>query len=165
MTDADIKDGVWYHDAAPGPFVAGVTTMRQRPFYVNTSSVWDANIGCIYPGTTQVGSLLMIPHPARHQIADFADGRGNQRTSELSVKDFDACLTEIYTTYQNMLTHQNSIVNVWYVHIPPGNIESSKVGTFGAWVQSINAIVGTGGEWRNFNEIASLYTNPQSFYY
>jgi len=164
MSDADMEGGVWYHDAAPGPFVAGLTTMRQRPFYVNTASVWDEGLGSTYPSTTQVGSLLMIPHPARQALVGYADGRGNERSSQVTIEDFNACLTEIHTTYQNMVTHQNSIVNVWYVHVPPGNIEnSSKIATFGAWVQSINAVVGSGGEWLNFNELASLYTNPQSF--
>ena len=42
--------------------------------------------------------------------------------------------------------------------------------TFAAWVDSINEMLDVGGEsakaaWANFNEIASLYTNPDSWNY
>lgn len=163
MTDRDMDNGVWYHDAAPGPFVTGLTTMRQRPFYINTASVWDEGLTSIFPTESQVGSLLMIPQAGREAFDNYAEGRTNQRISTVTINDFNACLTEIYTTYQNMVTYQNSITNVWYVLIPPDNIKSSEIDTFGVWVQSINAVVGSGGEWRNFNEITSLYTDPQSF--
>lgn len=163
MTDDDIRSGVFFHDIAPGPYAPGMSTMRQRPFYANTSSIWDANIGCIYPTTTQVGSMLILPCAAVGQLSGHAVGRSNTRTSGVTIQDFDACLTEIYTASQNMLTYQNSITNLWYVHVSPDAIVHADVNTFGVWVDSINAMLGSNGVWNNMNEIASLYTNSASF--
>jgi len=169
VSNADIQQGAFFHDAAPGPLYEGApTTMRQRPFYIDTASVWDANIDCIYPHTDQLGSIMMIPNPGRYALHALAEGRSAASEEALTIDDFKAAMTEIWTTYEQMAAHQSSITNVWYVHIQPGQINAADIGTFGAWVDSINEMmaVHTGSPkavWKNFNEIASLYTNPSSF--
>lgn len=171
MTNADIQGGVYHHDTAPGPLDDRLpTTMRQRPFYVNSSSFWDAGLTTCGPHTNQVGSLMMIPHPGRAPLNEYAGGRGTGGTTALTVEDFNAALTEIWNTYQGMNSYQNSITNVWYVHVPPDLIRNTPAETFGAWVDSINAILEVGGAnpkgaWNNFNEIASLYATDPSFYF
>lgn len=170
MSNVDIQSGLWYHDTAPGPLYDGApTTMRQRPFYVNVASAWDENIACIYPSTLQVGSILMMPSASRWELKGFAEGRSASKQVTLTVDDFNAALTHIWSTYEQMASYQNSITNLWYVHVPPTLLNSGTIETFGAWVDSINALMGVHGEnpkaeWRNFNEIASIHSNLLSFY-
>jgi len=177
MSKTDMTDGVFYHDAAPGPLYAGApTTMRQRPFWVNSASQWDFNTASTFPQEATVGSLLMIPHPPRNSMPGFAEGRGPYTSSSdtITQQDLDAAFTEVWSTYRQMEVYQGSISNVWYVHIPPSYLSNQVTGaalpvvdSLGAWVQSINALVSVPNSavWMNMNEIASWYCEPQSAYY
>lgn len=163
------------HSNMPGPLDDAIPgTMRQRPFWMRTSSIWDARIDSIYPDLALVGSVIMIPQPSRiSALNEFSGGRTASEAEALTIEDFNAALTNIWTTYQLMNSYQNSITNVWYVHVPPDLITSSYIDTFGAWVDSINAmmVVNTTNDafghavWKNMNEIAELFSNTSSFNY
>lgn len=164
MSNEDIDaGGLYFHDAAPGPIDETVpTTMRQRPFWVQTSSMWDARLECVYP-VTDPSSILMIPHPGRFPLGIVSGG------VEVEDSDFRGAMTEIWSTKEVMDTHLQSILNVWYIQIRPGWIMDGDLDRFGEWIDSINAMLFDGseshGEWVNMNEISSLYHHPTSRYY
>lgn len=174
MTARDINDGVYYHDVAPGPLYTGApTTLRQRPFWVNSASQWDANINCIYPSEVTVGSLLMIPHPSRFRLSEMSEGRNpvSGTVNTITIQDLDAGLTDVWSTYKQMELYQSSISNVWYVQINPNllydtntGVVRSVVASMGVWIDSINALVSVPNSavWMNMNEIASHYVNTTS---
>ncbi|MBM4365679.1 MAG: hypothetical protein FJ102_05650 [Deltaproteobacteria bacterium] len=177
MSATDIDDGVYYHDIAPGPLYEGApTTMRQRPFWVNSASQWDFKTSSTNPQEATVGSLLMIPHPSRYPFRQIAEGRGPYTTSldTITQADLDAAFTEVWSTYKQMELHQSNISNVWYLQINPNLLANQVTGapyavvdSLGSWVQSINALVNVPNSavWMNMNEIASWYVEPQSAYY
>jgi hypothetical protein len=177
MSATDMTKGVFFHDAAPGLLYPGApTTMRQRPFWVNSASQWDANLTSRFPQEATVGSLLMIPHPARYPLKQMAEGRSPYSGSleTITPGDLDAAFTEVWSTYKQMELHQSSISNVWYVHINPDLLADQITGaarpvvnSLGAWVESINALVSVPNSavWMNMNQIASWYYEPQSAYY
>jgi len=173
-TDNDIRRGVYFHVTAPGPLYPGApTTMRQRPFWMNSATQWDTHVDCIYPHEdfqTNYGSVMMIPHLPRGQIHEYEEARCAATMTTLTVADFDGALTEIWTTYQYMVNHQNSITNVWYVKIPLVADYFDAVDTFGAWVDSVNELMAVNDVpplacWMNMNEIASVFCDPNSFNY
>ena len=172
-TGRDLKKGVYRQAAAPGPLCPGVpTTMRQRPFWMNVSSVWDAHIGCIYPSTqiaADIGSILMIPNVGGVPLNEYGSGNSCQ-DQPISMDHLNVALTEIWTTWQYMSSYQNSITNVWYVRIPAQLIQEDTIGSFGAWVDSVNELMAVNGDpplacWMNMNEIASVFCDPNSFNY
>lgn len=163
----------YFHNTAPGPLDETIpATMRQRPFWVEAASIWDARIDCIYPSAALVSSLIMIPYPGRASALSDFGGRTAVSSTRLSMEDFNAALTNIWTTWQMMDLHQNSITNVWYVHVPPDLITSAYIDTFGAWVDSINALMLVNAmpnlrraEWKNMNEITDVFSDTRSFNY
>jgi hypothetical protein len=177
MSVNDMKQGAWFHDAAPGPLYDGApTTMRQRPFWVNSASQWDFQTASTFPQEATVGSLLMIPNPGRFHLGGLAEGRGaysGDPDSTITPQDLEAALTEVWSTYKQMEDYQGSISNVWYVHVQPGLLKAGAEGvadvvnTIGAWVDSVNAMlnVPNSAVWMNMNEIASCYANPTSAFW
>ena len=175
----DDYDYLYFHDVAPGPIFDGPITLRQRPFWINVNSVWDGHPSLMttYPHADLVGSLMMIPAGCRYQLKGFSVGRRPLPTV-LTMDDFNAAMTHLWSTSELKETCQDNIVNAWYIKIPldcvslaeTGDPPAGNVETFAAWVDSINEMLDVGGEsakaaWANFNEIASLYTNPDSWNY
>lgn len=165
----------YQHSGMPGPLDDAIpATMRQRPFWMTTASIWDAGVSCIYPKPGLISSVIMIPQPSRISALDEFSGARTAAASEgLTMEDFNAALTNIWTTWQLMTIHQASISNVWYVHVTPDLISSTYLDTFGAWVDSINNLMNVNttnatyqrAEWRNMNEIADLFSHATSCYY
>lgn len=154
---------------APGPIHTDVMTMRQRPFWMDVASNWFVRTNTIYPSATDTGSVMMIPAPGKLDLPGLAEGRTAFNVEQFTDADLKAALTQAWTAYSN-ITYQQSITNVWYTHIPFRNIHQnptaiSMVTTF---VHSMNSVFGVGGgaplaEWKNMNQIASLFANPSSF--
>jgi len=175
IEDKDMgSHGVYFHDVAPGPLVDGPITIRQRPFYVSSLSAWnkDPSLLTILPHADLVGSLMVIPAPCRGQLSAMAEGRTtaySEQNDTVTCDDLDAAFTHLYSSYRLMDAVQNSITTHWYIKVPLYALnQEGLIDSMGAWVDSINAAFSVHGEpplaaWANFNEIASLYSDEDTW--
>jgi len=175
IEDKDMKPrGVHSHDVAPGPLVDGPITIRQRPFYVSSISAWnkDPSLLTILPHADLVGSLMVIPAPCRGQLSDVAERRTaayKDDNREVACDDLDAAFTHLYSSYRLMDAVQNNITTHWYIKVPLSALnQEGLIETLGVWVDSINTAFDVHGEtplaaWANFNEIASLYSDEDTW--
>jgi len=170
MTDEELEN-LHQHSAAPGPLDVDVATMRMRPFWMDASSKWYSNVDCIYPHVDQVGSIMMIPHPGQWSFDNGLDKRSAYEDLDITDASLKATMTQIWTTFMMMTTHQRSITNVWYTPFKPKYIQPSYIAMMGDFVDSVNEMMqvfddnNPYGEWRNMNEICDIYSNTSSFYY
>lgn len=168
ITDEEIEK-LYPKGQAPGPIYSDVMTMRQRPFWMDVASNWFARTDTTYPSTLYVGSVMMIPGPGKMDLPNLTEGRTAFNTTVLTETDLKCALTQAWATQQNMV-HQESITNVWYTHFPILNIDNDTTSMVGYFVESLNFILGVHetpkrAEWKNMNEIGTLFADPQSFYW
>ena len=172
FSDDDLDD-LYPKGPAPGPLWPDVWTMRQRPFWMKTAANWVEKLNTIYPQTSyaSANSVIMIPAPGHLDLTRLANPRGADSSGgSIGADDLKAALTQVWTTYQLMATHQNSITNVWYTHIPQAVVGGNTNNAIAELVTSINDLMGVTsttpfGAWNNMNEIGSLFANPSSFNY
>lgn len=172
LSNDDLQN-LYQHDPAPGLLRSEVGTMRMRPFWMNTASMWFERTTSIYPDAAWVGSVMMIPAAGRFEMKSKSNKRTGYEVDTLTGADLNAALTEIWTTFDMGRTNQNSITRVWYSHLNPGQITDASVQSLSAWVQSVNEVMHVGstgtytpyGIWNNMNEIADVFSHTTSFYW
>lgn len=155
---------------APGPIHMDVMTMRQRPFWMNVASNWFARTDSTYPSTLYIGSVMMIPGPGKLDIPGLSEGRTAFGVTSFSDADLKCALTQVAAAHHNMVTHQDSITNVWYGHMPLRNLTPANIALVGFFVDSVNYLMDVNGgtplaRWENMNEIASWFADPLSCYW
>ena len=155
---------------APGPMRPDIHTLRTRPFWMNSTNAWDANLTACLPSNAiaaAVGSVMMIPAPGHLDLNALAAPRPPRANRSIQMEDLNAAVTQMWSTYT--LMSANSITHAWYIHIPAREINADLNSSLACMVQTINYLmdvnVTTLGEWKNMNEIGSLFANPSSFYY
>jgi len=166
------------HDAAPGPWdnKMSIGTMRQRPFWMELASVWHdhGDLDQLFPisSFSDTGSVMMIPQPDRWYFDSAQQRRTAYREREVSQESLEYLLTEVWTAANLMTRFQSSITNAWYTQLIPSQLNDGVISMVGNFVSSVNKMLnvyGNGtpgdevwGEWKNMNEIGSLFADSTS---
>jgi len=158
----DEIDKLYPKGQAPGPIDSDVATMRNRPFFVEKSDEWFAMVNTTrwQSDYADLGSIVMIPAPGKLDLPGLAEGRTavSGPSPLLTIEDMNAAVTQAYTSYQLMATHQNSICNAWYTHIPYRELNSDSIATLRCFVETLNEVI-PDYEWKNMNEIGTMFAN------
>lgn len=151
---------------APGPIYTDVMTMRQRPFWMDTSSQWFMRSDVI--NSLDVGSVMMIPAAGKLDLNGLSEGRTAFASAQFTEEDLKWALSQAWAACENS-SLQPMIPNVWYTHLPIANIDASAISMMGNFVDSLNDVLwvnsatGQRATWKNMNEIASIFADPSQW--